>query len=651
MSRHRAIRNLDLEEEFYDEGNGDGYDDEIGDLSEEDQLRLLSGIESVKTALGPNTRISDKEIKESLWYYYFDEAATVAWLRKTHKLKPKSGEDASSDEARLTNAHHRPGSLRDSKDNPPRPDMARPLIDVGTGPAGPASLRSLAVSGKGGLSLLSRKMPSLGSLQGPTSVVGKALAALKAKPVTSSPTDSHSTPGLPMRQGLSLSQLAVRSSTAPVLKNFSGRQVPAPKGILLDSTLSNPSQQPSRWAGLDVSSHQQLPVATLYAPPSSLARFILDGIAVSTPSDPEETRTASISVAQRLASEIARVIDANKPTRIAGAVSVNVDRKPHERPCHSANFIAQDVSFLNVLTTASGAQRFAFDTPSPDDRVLASQRMAGSETAEPPSTAGSPSAAAGGGGALSKAPKPPTKEVGKLKIGIEKSQPQVSESDSSRPATPAAKTKKRINVVEEYSKSHKTRETLNLVVVGHVDAGKSTLMGHLLYALGQVNERTIRKFERDAEKIGKGSFAYAWVLDETEEERSRGVTMDVATNSFTTEHRKFTLLDAPGHRDFVPNMISGASRADVAILVVDASTGEFEAGFDGNGQTREHAILIRSLGVRQLVVAINKLDMVDWSESRFDEITSRLLEFLTGCGYLKTDVRFVPVGGLKGINL
>ncbi|KAJ2859009.1 hypothetical protein GGI22_003124 [Coemansia erecta] len=274
------------------------------------------------------------------------------------------------------------------------------------------------------------------------------------------------------------------------------------------------------------------------------------------------------------------------------------------------------------------------------------------ETAEPPSTAGSPSAAAAdGGSALFKAPKPPTKEVGKLKIGSEKSQPQASEPDPFRPATPAAKTKRRINVVEEYSKSHNTRETLNLVVVGHVDAGKSTLMGHLLYALGQVNERTIRKFERDAEKIGKGSFAYAWVLDETEEERSRGVTMDIATSSFSTEHRKFTLLDAPGHRDFVPNMISGASRADVAILVVDASTGEFEAGFDGNGQTREHAILIRSLGVRQLVVAINKLDMVDWSESRFDEITSRLIEFLTSCGYLKTDVRFVPVSGLKGINL
>ncbi|KAI8353365.1 P-loop containing nucleoside triphosphate hydrolase protein [Blakeslea trispora] len=210
---------------------------------------------------------------------------------------------------------------------------------------------------------------------------------------------------------------------------------------------------------------------------------------------------------------------------------------------------------------------------------------------------------------------------------------------------------KRLNVVEEFEKRTGEKPKLNLVVIGHVDAGKSTLMGHFLYDLGQVNERTMRKFERDSQKIGKGSFAFAWVLDETGEERERGVTMDIATNYFETEHRAFTLLDAPGHRDFIPNMISGTAQADAAILVVDASTNAFESGFDAGGQTKEHAVLARSLGVQQLIVAINKLDMAEWSEARYEEIKQKLGTYLTQVGFKKTNVSFIPVSGLTGENL
>ncbi|KAK4317282.1 hypothetical protein Pmani_011622 [Petrolisthes manimaculis] len=227
----------------------------------------------------------------------------------------------------------------------------------------------------------------------------------------------------------------------------------------------------------------------------------------------------------------------------------------------------------------------------------------------------------------------------------------------STPSTPLAKPPpkirdKTVDVCSEYQEQRGSGKTLlNLVVVGHVDAGKSTLMGHLLYLKGNVAQRTMHKYEQESRKLGKQSFMYAWVLDDTEEERSRGVTVDVAQRVFETESKVVTLLDAPGHRDFIPNMITGAARADVAILVVDASTGAFEAGFESGGQTREHAILIRSLGVSQLTVAVNKLDTADWSEERFREVKHSLRQFLKTVGFRDADVVYIPCSGLTGENL
>ncbi|KAJ8653690.1 translation elongation factor Tu [Lichtheimia ornata] len=241
----------------------------------------------------------------------------------------------------------------------------------------------------------------------------------------------------------------------------------------------------------------------------------------------------------------------------------------------------------------------------------------------------------------------------RLKVSSATSTPAGTPPDTPRSASPLAKipASKRVNVMEEYAKRSGEKPKLNLVVIGHVDAGKSTLMGHLLYEIGHVNDRTMKKYERDSQKIGKGSFAYAWVLDETGEERDRGITMDIATNNFETDHRSFTLLDAPGHRDFIPNMISGTAQADAAVLVVDASTGGFESGFEANGQTKEHALLARSLGVQQMIIAVNKLDTLDWDQGRFDSIVEKLNLFLVQAGYRKSNLTYIPVSGLTGENL
>lgn len=207
---------------------------------------------------------------------------------------------------------------------------------------------------------------------------------------------------------------------------------------------------------------------------------------------------------------------------------------------------------------------------------------------------------------------------------------------------------KNLNVLEEFEKAS-MKDAASFVVVGHVDHGKSTLMGRLLYDLKVVDEKTVEKLRRDSKKIGKASFALAWVMDATSDERERGITVDIATNYFETDKTRFTILDAPGHQDFVPNMIAGASQADFAVLVIDASTNSFESGL--RGQTKEHAMLVRSMGVQRLIVAVNKMDMTDWSEERFNQIQQEMTAFLTSANFSPKNVSYVPCAGLTGENI
>ena len=176
-------------------------------------------------------------------------------------------------------------------------------------------------------------------------------------------------------------------------------------------------------------------------------------------------------------------------------------------------------------------------------------------------------------------------------------------------------------------------------------------MGHLLYLLGQIDERKFKEIEEQAKQIGKESFKYAWVLDRLKEERERGLTIDLAFLKFETKKYFFTIIDAPGHRDFIKNMITGASQADAAILVVSAKTGEFEAGMSPLGQTREHLFLAKTMGIDQIIVAINKMDTVNWSQERYEQIKAELSKFMKMLGYKVDKVPFVPVSGWTGDNL
>ncbi|GLB33494.1 putative elongation factor Tu C-terminal domain [Lyophyllum shimeji] len=312
---------------------------------------------------------------------------------------------------------------------------------------------------------------------------------------------------------------------------------------------------------------------------------------------------------------------------------------------------------------------FKFDQPSPDDIVFnarpakerekALKKTAGPASASPsrpPSGLSTPTKKKPGPGAKKSGASSPARGIEPRLLDL--SALHISndeEVDAVREESPKMSFA-REKLLEEAKRTIEAegagqRKGVSMVVVGHVDAGKSTLMGRLLYELGRLEEKTRIANERGAMKAGKSSFSWAWGLDGTTEERERGITMDIALQSLATPNRRITILDAPGHKDFIPNMISGAAQADCALLVVDATHGEFESGFERGGQTREHLLLVRSLGVAQVIVAVNKLDQVNWDSDRYEEICSTLRPFLLQSGFHPKKTKFVPVGAMQGVNL
>jgi len=192
----------------------------------------------------------------------------------------------------------------------------------------------------------------------------------------------------------------------------------------------------------------------------------------------------------------------------------------------------------------------------------------------------------------------------------------------------------------------KGKEHMNLVFIGHVDHGKSTTVGRLLYDSGNIDEQTMRKLTEKAKELGKVGFEFAFVMDNLKEERERGVTIDLSHKKFETPKFYFTIIDAPGHKDFIKNMITGASQADAGVLVVSANPG------DGvQAQTKEHVFLSKTLGVNQLIIAINKMDMAKYDQKRFDEVKAEVSTLLKSVGYKPDTILFVPLASLKGENV
>ncbi|HPJ85213.1 MAG TPA: GTP-binding protein, partial [Methanothrix sp.] len=185
---------------------------------------------------------------------------------------------------------------------------------------------------------------------------------------------------------------------------------------------------------------------------------------------------------------------------------------------------------------------------------------------------------------------------------------------------------------------------MNLAFIGHVDHGKSTLVGRLMFETGAVSPHIIEQYKKEAESKGKGSFEFAWVMDSLKEERERGVTIDIAHQRFDTDKFYFTIVDCPGHRDFIKNMITGASQADSAVLVVAAPDGVM-------AQTREHVFLARTLGINQLVIAVNKMDAAKYSEERYKEVKEEVGKLLQMVGYKVAEIPFIPLSAFVGDNI
>ncbi|KAH7151904.1 hypothetical protein B0J13DRAFT_673022 [Dactylonectria estremocensis] len=600
MSRHRIVHTFNTDD-IVSEFDGEDYAEEEDELSPEDRVAMANGTAEIRRALGSESgKITTEQIQEALWHYYYDLDKSITYLTKTYIAPPpkpaakKAPEGTGADHMRLgyggrLDDHLGPMPPPSNFRTCPRPKVSysRFFDDMPWLNVPQHRLTTFIEPNRprGGLLGGGEGAPKLSKLQ--------ALAAARKKK-----NEAKKEEGTSLQTEKGIAQLSINDPTQkenrkPPLSGLAKRQKTT------DQSALQANSQPLGLVKSVVYSSTDQPGGSGEAVGTSDRKCV--DVRVDLPTRPDEDAAPTQTVAP---SAFAQTLFGSAPGAF-GSHRPDIYAMPYTS---SSSFFAQ-----------------AFAEPSPDDVVLAAQAKAGKKTTAAPKIA-------------------KKSQKDKVTAGDEAAKDIAALEINDAPPPKS----KGLDVVKEFENSTNKR-SISFVVVGHVDAGKSTLMGRLLLELKFVEKHTIERYRRQAEKSGKQSFALAWVMDQRSEERDRGVTIDIATNHFETEKTNFTILDAPGHRDFVPNMIAGASQADFAILVIDADTGAYEKGL--KGQTREHILLLRSLGVQRLIIGVNKLDVIRWKQERFEEISEYIGGFLSGLGFQGKNVTFIPISGLNGDNL
>ncbi|UOH81277.1 hypothetical protein LQV05_003945 [Cryptococcus neoformans] len=674
MSRHRFVRNLDLDDEL------DDGDEEVG-MSAEETAQMNRAMSVARNLLKDITPpIPDNEIADSVWHYWFDGQKAAAWLRQDRE---KKGEAPPSylEPTPLQQPRHRPKNLvpplqpiQPQEDiQPPLTALQRLTLSRRQGsPASPAASSSVGEKPMSKLALLAQKRREAAAAATVTSeIIQSEIVSPQAsgRPSVSGTQSSSGAQSPSQSEKKPLSKLAQKMAAARAAREEAAAAAKASKleknsvGDQMEVDESSPN----------VSSPAN-PISSLFSPPATSPKpklkpthpspffsIITSTSSQSGPTGPAKGHLPPEPTSANLHAPLITNVDA-----LVKQFEQAFTESPDEivlRKRQGRAGTADMITAVKKQATGTGIKPKAAQTaksaslPGKPRVQQVTNQKSKLAVSQPNSPSASASKSTSKSGSASSTPR----IVGKSNMSTDLEGLHLNEEmDEAERKREKEKFKERqvlsmkqeeliAKAKEEEEKSGK--KNVSLIVVGHVDAGKSTLMGRVLYDIGELSEKEKMANERGSKKVGKGSFAFAWGLDALGDERDRGVTIDIATTHFVTPHRNFTLLDAPGHRDFIPAMISGAAQADVALLVVDGSPGEFEAGFERGGQTREHAWLVRSLGVKEIIVGVNKMDLVSWSQDRYEEIVESLKPFLLSAGFNSTKTTFLPLAAMEGINI